>query len=226
MIYNMSALSFMLFGDIADVNQDLTEYLNYFQEHYFPDALYETHYSYLMDLQGMREELGRFPTQHEFFMFYRTDCICQHSVSDDEYVLAASFFMREIGHIELSCFYFYTHAQYYMIERRHPSAAEFDGFIRRLSAVELSNDPNLDILNEPIVRPVEQTKLDELKTTICTLDGETCSICQEDIHLQRGVQLNCGHSFHADEKDCCENGTIFTWFSTNRGCPVCRKEII
>jgi hypothetical protein len=89
-----------------------------------------------------------------------------------------------------------------------------------------SDDPNVDVLNEPIVRPVENAKLEEIRKNICTLDDQTCGICQEDIHLQNGVVLECGHSFHSDRKDCCETGTIFTWFETKRACPICRKEII
>jgi hypothetical protein len=223
----MDPLVFMMVDDIDSNHDDLVEYFEYFREHYCPRADYQTHYSYLFELRDIREQLGRFPTQAEFLLSYKPLCICQYHVSDDEYVVAASYFLREIGQlVPLTCFYFYAHAQFYMIEHRHPTIAEFGGFLRRLSTVESSDDPNLDILNEPIVRPVEKNKVEELTLSICTLDGETCSICQEDIHLQQGIQLSCGHSFHADDKDCCENGTVFTWFTTNRGCPVCRKEII
>jgi len=169
----------------------------------------------------------RFPTAYEFFIQYKRECLCPYMVTNEEFVRACSFFMRHTGSISrMLCTHFYFHAQYYLIEHHDPSShEEFIAFFRRAIMAE-SDDPNVDVLNELVICPVEENKLDEVRRSICTVDGQTCGICQEDIHLQNGVVLDCGHSFHAENKDCCETGTIFTWFESKRACPICRKEII
>ena len=207
--------------------EQITEYLNHFKTNYYPRATAQTHFNYLQTLHILFIELGRLPTRREYLLSYKPFCLCPYQVTDDEYARAAFYFIG-FGEIEtLPCYIFYYYTQYYMIEHRDPSSIEeFTSFVRRVMVADGSEDPNLELFNEPIVRPVEKTKLDEIRSSICTLDEQTCSICQEDIHLQHGVTLECGHSYHSEDKDCCENGTIFTWFKTNRVCPVCRKEII
>ena len=42
----------------------------------------------------------------------------------------------------------------------------------------------------------------------------TCSICMESITAVKGVNVNCGHAFHAE--------CIVPWLQRDRRCPVCR----
>lgn len=225
---SLSFISFFTPPSVFDITMaQITEYLNYFRTTYYPNASAVWHMDYLEDLHMFFMRNGRLPTHHEFLIQYKRECLCPYTVTDEEFVRAALFFMRHTGTItRLLCAHFYFHSQYYLIEHRDPSSyEEFTAFFRRAIIAE-SDDPNVDVLNEPVVRPVEDTKLDEIRKNICTLDDQTCGICQEDIHLQNGVVLECGHSFHSERKDCCETGTIFTWFETKRACPICRKEII
>jgi len=226
---SLSLISFLIPSpSVFDITTaQITEYLNYFRSTYYPHASILQHMEYLEDLHTFFTQNRRLPTDYEFFIQYKRECLCPYTVSNDEFVRACLFFMRHTGTIgRMLCAHFYFHAQYYLIEHRDPSShEEFTAFLRRAIMAE-TDDPNVDILNEPVIRPVEDTKLEQIRRDICTLDGQTCGICQEDIHLQNGVVLDCGHSFHAENKDCCETGTIFTWFESKRACPICRKEII
>jgi len=228
------SLTFLSFHSqpLFDISmRQVVEYLNYFKANYYPNASITRHMSYLEELHDFFIMNNRLPTRREFLLLHRQFCMCPYTVSDDQYVNAASFLLREIGEIKgLSCYHFYFHAQYYIIERRDPSSiSEFLEFMRRSFAAE-SDDPNVDVLNEQIVRAVEPAKLTELRMSACLNDpsngSKTCGICQEDIEAQQMITLQCGHSYHACENDCCETGTIFTWLQTNRVCPTCRKEII
>ena len=224
----LSFISFFSQPSMFDITMaQITEYLNYFRTTYYPYATIYDHMDYLEDLHIFFIQNRRLPTDYEFFIQYKKECLCPYTVTNDEFVRASLFFMRHTGSIgRMLCTHFYFHAQYYLIEHRDPSShEEFIAFFRRAIMAE-SDDPNVDVLNEPVVRPVEENKLDEIRRNVCTVDGQTCGICQEDIHLQNGVVLDCGHSFHAENKDCCETGTIFTWFEAKRACPICRKEII
>lgn len=213
---------------IGNVNGFMTldqeyELLRYFREHYYTDATGYRHGQYLGVLFDFKALYNRYPSKKEFFLIFRrhTRCLCQYSafLTEEHYLNACDFFMNKIGDIITpSCMDLYFHYEFYTLERRHPSSMnEFMQYIRR-SFRGFEED-------DVVPRAVDDEKINELKKTIEVISDKTCSICQEDIANHSAVKLECGHFYHANDTDCCETGTIFTWFLMSRKCPVCRAEI-
>jgi hypothetical protein len=169
------------------------------------------------------------PTRSEFFLYFRSLCTCAYSLqtTSQEYVNASEFFLRELGDFtSVSCDEIYFHTEFFRLEHRHPAnIEEFDAYIRNVTNVALSlfnvgwNQYNEYENNNP----VDPSKIESLKSSAAVISGQSCGICQEEISGQRAVKLDCNHFFHAD--NCCETGTIFTWFENNNRCPICRAEI-
>lgn len=207
-------------------------YINAFQhfkENYNTNATMSSHGYYINVLEDFRKSYGRFPTKEEFYMIFRNDCPCEYNTDDETFLMAADFFMKEQGEMTfaLSCQILFLFRQFVMIEHRNPSTfQEFNTFLTRSFIAD--TNPNALFENDVIHRPVEKTKVDKIREcAICLLEEQNCALCQDDINKDQScIKLDCGHFFHADDKDCCENGTIFKWFEINRTCPTCRKEII
>lgn len=202
--------------------------LEHFKENYYQYADFKTHYEYLILLQKIRANTGNFPTKKDFFKHFYRECYCQYSYNLEEYVDACSFYMKYRGDIiDLSCFIIHFFSEFKIYEQRDPcSLEEFSSFLRRV--LTSMTNPEALFENDVVLRPVENKKLEDIKKTISELkEKEDCSLCQEDICVgQKGVRLDCGHFYHSENSDCCETGTIFKWFETNRTCPTCRKEMI
>lgn len=200
------------------------EILRYFREHYYNDATSYRHHQYLCVLFDFKILYGRYPTRTEFFFIFHKPCLCHYSESltEEHYVNACEFFMKMIGDILTpSCMDLYFHYEFYMLERRHPSSmTEFIEYVRRSF-----RGFDIDSVDTDITTGIDNEKINELKKTMEVVSNQSCSICQEDIIDQLSVKLKCGHFYHANDTDCCENGTIFTWFSKNKKCPVCRSEL-
>jgi hypothetical protein len=153
------------------------------------------------------------------------------------YVRAADFFMRHTGDLSsLTCSNVYYFSEFYTIERRDPqSVRELNLYMyNTILSVIAPNFFDTSIQS----RPVEKSKVDMLRERIFTFtysfkgpeikeeNKEICSICQDSIEdNQKCIRLECGHYFHGDENNCCENGNIFEWFNHNNSCPMCRREI-
>jgi hypothetical protein len=220
--------------------QELYENLEYFKRNYFEQATLSTHMDYVYKIYKFRKNnQGQFPTKKQFLLSFRNTCFCRYYVNDDDmFVLAAEFFLSKLGDItNLSCSNVYYFTEFFTIERRCPeSIREFNLYISR-SVLSILN-PDYFISEIPS-KPVEKSKLQVLKDKIFTFtykfkgkeqideeDKEVCSVCQDDIEdNQKCIRLDCGHYFHADKNNCCENGNIFNWFQNNNSCPVCRKEV-
>ena len=220
-------------------DEKIYENLEHFKENYWRNATIMTHLDFLNKINFFRRNNeGMFPTKKEFYLMFRNDCFCRYYISDEDmYVRAADFYMRNTGDLSsLTCSNVYYFSEFYTIERRDP-----DGV----------NELNLYMYNTLLsviapaffqttvqARPVEKTKVDSLKDKIFTFtysfkgddikeeEKEICSICQDNIEdNHKCIRLECGHYFHGDENNCCENGNIFEWFKYNNICPMCRKEV-
>lgn len=242
------SFSFMYMTNFNDIPYDmyenideLYENLEYFRENYYQQATLQTHLDYIYKLFKLRRSNnGEYPTKQQYLLSFRNSCFCRFYIEDDSmFVRAAEFFLQKIGDItNLSCANVYYFTEFYMLEHRYPdSIREFNSYVTR-SVISIIN-PEVLIPETP-ARPVEKSKLDLIKEKIFTFtytfkgniedikeeEKEACSICQENIEdSQKCIRLDCGHYFHADNSNCCENGNIFQWFKRNNSCPVCRKEV-
>ena len=80
--------------------------------------------------------------------------------------------------------------------------------------------------NDKIHVPV--LNIDRLPISIHRGDSIPCSLCQCDIiEGEDKVEIQpCGHLFHAREKNCLEEASIFKWFETESLCPLCKVKVI
>jgi len=204
------------------------EILEYFRQTYYRHANVVQHNRYLIFLYEFREENNRFPTDSEFFNHFKSFCMCSYSLLTlpDDYVRAMKFFMKHLGdHTIIRCDEIYFHYEFCSLEHRDPnSLGELESYITRVALSILNPDHAFPTATSS--NPVASSTVDRLRSTVSNIDKQTCSICQEDIANQPAVKLDCNHYFHAEDKDCCETGTIFTWFQNNKKCPTCRAEIL
>ena len=219
--------------------KDIYENLQHFKDNYWPTASLMTHLDFVNKIGSFRDSNnGQFPTKKQFYLMFRNSCFCRYYISDEDiFVRTADFFMRQFGDISsLSCSNVYYFSEFYMLERRDPvNLIELNSYISRTIIADIA--PNF-FDSGAVSNPVEQSKIDKLKNRIFTFtysfkgcdvkedDKEVCSICQDDIEdSQKCIRLECGHYFHGDESNCCENGSIFRWFENNNSCPMCRTEV-
>jgi hypothetical protein len=245
-LYNDMSLFFLsnfdnqISYEMFENEEELYENLNHFKQHYYEQATLSTHLDYVYKIYNFRKNNNnRFPTKKEFLLSYRNSCFCRYYIDDDDmFVLASEFFLRKSGNIlNLNCSSVYYFSEFYTIERRQPnSITELNAYISR-SLLSFINPFFFD--SEKPSNPVEKSKIEKLKERIFTFtynfkgkdelkeeDKEACSICQDDIEdNEKCIRLDCGHYFHADKSNCCENGDIFKWFLHNNSCPLCRKEV-
>ena len=237
------AFLFMMYDipyDLYENIDELYENLEYFRENYYEQATLETHIDYVYRLFKLRENnKGEYPTKHQYLLSFRNSCFCRFYIEDDSmFVRAAEFFLQKLGDItNLSCANVYYFTEFYMLEHRYPeSIREFNSYVTT-SVISILNPQVL--ISEIPIKPVEKSKIESIKEKIFTFtytyknledikdaEKESCSICQENIEdAQKCIRLDCGHYFHAEHSNCCENGNIFQWFERNNSCPVCRKEV-
>jgi hypothetical protein len=220
-------------------NEEIYENLEYFKENYWRNATIVTHLDFLNKIHSFRRNNGgMFPTKKQFYLMFRNDCYCRYYISDEDmYIRTADFYMRNTGDLStLSCSNVYYFSEFYVIERREPiNLGELNLYMYNTLLSVIAPD-FFDTGIE--LRPVEKTKIEELKDKIFIFtysfkgyeikeeEKEICSICQDNIEdSQKCIRLECGHYFHADDTNCCENGNIFNWFKHNNICPMCRKEV-
>jgi hypothetical protein len=203
------------------------ELLTYFRENYYENATLDEHHIYIIFLHEFRVNNHRYPTKNEFFAYYRPVCMCVYSLmtTEESYCLASSFFMTIFGTVEnLSCQHCYYHSEFYTLEHRHPNdLLELLNYINQLSMMEAN--PILFTETTHVCSSTDEAVVTKLRDSVTTVTGQVCSICQYDITNQNAVCLQCKHYYHADDKDCCETGTIFTWLQHNTNCPVCRATV-
>lgn len=237
----MSEMRFYTLNDIAMLSRFATisrlmntmpvegelEAFQHFKENYYQEANLLQHQTYSRCLLSYKTVHQVFPSRKEFYLSLRNTCLCEYSVNldNDEFVAAAEFFMKQLGDISTNqCERFHFYKEFWLIEHRSPT--NMDEFNNYLLAVIMSARNPDSFFNSPVVaKPISSSKVDELKQTIQMVLNQSCGICQDDIHKQNAVKLDCGHYFHADDTECCENGTIFNWLQNNRICPICRHEL-
>lgn len=227
--------------DLYENMDELYENLAHFREHYYETATLSSHFEYISKIHTFRKNNnGQYPTKKQFYLMFRTNCFCRYYIQDEDiYVLTADFFMKNTGNItNLSCSTVYYFYEFYTIERRSPhSLYEFNIYVAN-SIVSLFN-PSAFFTSESPSNPLTKSKVNILKDKIFIFtynfkgkddikddDKETCSICQDNIENdQKCIRLDCGHYFHGDTSNCCENGNIFKWFETQDSCPLCRHKV-
>lgn len=238
----MSELRFYSLHDIAMLSRFSTisrlmnsipvegelESFQHFKDNYYHNANFIEHQAYSRNLLSYKTRYGRYPSRRDFYLSFRNTCMCEYSMELDnnEFVNACEFFMKQLGDIiSNQCERCHFFKEFSLLEHRAPN--DMDEFNHYLLAVIMSSRHPEVFFNTPVVtKPISTSKVDELKQTIRVIENASCGICQDDIHDQDAVKLDCGHFFHATEKDCCENGTIFNWLKENRVCPICRHELL
>lgn len=220
--------------------EELYENLEHFRNNYWPNATVMTHMDFLEKIHLFRKRNnGEFPTKKQFFLMFRNNCFCRYYISDEDmYVRAADFYMRKTGDLSsLTCSNVYYFAEFYTIERRDPESIQELSLYMYNSLLSIIAPNFFD--TDMKTNPAENSKVELLKEKIFTFtynfkggndikeeDKEVCSICQDNIEdNQKCIRLECGHYFHAEENNCCENGNIFKWFQHNNNCPMCRTEV-
>ena len=202
--------------------------LQVFRDQYYANATPSTHLCYLTTICHFFHQSGRLPTSSEFFLRTRRLCFCEHYVDDDDYVRAASFFMRMTGDVlGIPCHYFYYHSEFYEIEQRDPAnQEELERYVQGMMMINTSPSHMFDFFGQgQSESPLSPRVLQRLRESVREITGEECCICQEEIVRQPGIKLGCGHFFHAESANCCETGTIFTWAASQRSCPMCRSAL-
>lgn len=236
---NMSELRFYTLNDIAMLSQlsrlmysnipsaEEMEAFTHFKNVYYQNATFLQHQHYAKRLLAIKSQTGSFPSEREFYLQCRRPCLCEFSsqLNDDEFVNAATFFMKNMGDIyNNQCELFYFHKEFSTIEHRSPvDMQEFNHYIQ--SVILATQNPEA-VFNSVVARPISSSKVDALKQSSAVVSNQSCGICQDDIQSQEAVKLDCGHYFHAKDGECCENGTIFNWLKENRVCPICRHELL
>jgi len=206
---------------------DVRWLLHTFQLEYYPDATIEQHLPYLEAMHDCLGRFGRLPTPYELFSRMRRLCFCEYVVSNAEYARACQFLLRTTGEaLDVSCAHYYYHAEFYQSEGRDPDSFEvLDQYVALMTMIRSNPNILFDLYNDTSPTPSSQHVIQQLRDSVRPLSDKGCSICQEDITNQQAITLKCGHSFHSEQSDCCETGTIFTWMNRNTACPVCRSEI-
>jgi hypothetical protein len=220
-------------------NEQIYENLDHFKENYYRDAEIISHLDFLNKIHVFRKNNeGIFPTKKQFYLMFRNSCYCRYYISDEDmYVRAADFYMKNTGDLSsLTCSNVYYFSEFYTIERRDPeSIRELNLYMYNSLLAIIAPDFFETTIQS---RPVSKTKVDKLRDRVFIFtyifkgnevkedEKEVCSICQDNIEdNQTVIRLDCGHYFHADEKNCCENGSVFEWFNHNNICPMCRSEV-
>lgn len=206
--------------------------LQHFRENYYSEATFETHSLYLRFLYAYRLIYDRFPTSSDFYIHFRPVCMCLYSLLTTRpyYLLAAEFFMRHVGHLNVDCSLFYYHLEFHSSYHRHPAdMVEFEEYIYRVEREEEITFLSL-ILGTEIPSSLDANHHEivaQLPIVEMTEDGVVCGICHEEIVKgKEAVKLEkCNHYYHSQIESCCETGTIFTWLETNDKCPMCRTKI-
>jgi hypothetical protein len=227
--------------DLYENIEELYENLEHFRQNYYERATLQSHVEYILKINSFRKNNnGEYPTKKQLYLMFRNNCFCRYYIeNEDIYVLAADFFMKNTGNItNLSCSNVYYFFEFYTIERRSPqSLYEFNLYIA--NSIMSIFSPSTFFTSETPSNPLNKSKLQTLKDKIFTFtysfkgkdeikddDMELCSICQDNIEdNQKCIRLDCGHYFHGDTSDCCENGNIFKWFETHDSCPLCRTKL-
>jgi hypothetical protein len=239
---NMNGLRFYTLGDIAILSQlsrisrmmqsipsssEETDAFFHFKENYYQNANFVQCQHYVQRLLEYKLQFGTYPTPHEFYLQFRPRlCLCEYSnqINDDEFVSAADFFMKQTGEVIRNCAQFYFFKEFCMLEHRAPNdIEEYNHYIA--SVILAAQNPDAFFSQPVVTRPISDSKTEQLKQTATIISDQSCGICQDDINNQHAVKLDCGHFFHANDGECCENGTIFNWLQTNRVCPICRHEL-
>jgi len=225
---------FNVFPYFTNYSPEYHETLEYFKQEYYNNASFDIHIEYIEILEKYRKFHQYYPDRRTFLLMCRKPCFCEFYTTDEEYLQGAEFFIKETGELmNISCAHFYFLSQFYTLERRNPrNVEEFTVFLRR--SIMVMSNPEMAFENDNVPKPVHSDKILELKSRVFTFtytykqkeEKEICSICQEDLEdNQKCLRLSCGHYYHSDEKNCCENGSIFKWFENNKICPVCRTEV-
>lgn len=238
---NMNEIRFFSLHDIAMLSRFATisrlmntmpvegelESFQHFKENYYNNANFIEHQPYSRKLLSYKTQYGAYPSRRDFYLSFRNACMCEYSteLDDNDFVNACEFFMKQTGDIMSNqCERYHFFKEFSVIEHRAPR--DMDEFNHYLVAVIMAARNPDAFFNTPVIaKPISTSKVEELKQTIGIVDSQSCGICQDDIQRQDAVKLDCGHYFHANDSDCCENGTIFNWLKENRVCPICRHEL-
>jgi len=113
--------------------------------------------------------------------------------------------------------------EFHMIHNQWPTEEELQE--SRLRHLRFFFDPERFHSEDKMKVPT--LHVDQLPVETNTDPNACCSICMDDIALtQTCVKLlPCGHVFHANENQCLQNSSIFTWLRENNVCPNCKSKV-
>jgi hypothetical protein len=151
-------------------------------------------------------------------------CACLFDTPFHECVAACTHLLKNMVHAALDCGIIIGLCQYYRYENTYPDLVALSDFLRNSHHVQSDPDDYCNNKKHCIPTP----GLEHIVSYKSTTNNDGCSICLEDIAT--GVDIfklpQCGHIFHADEKQCLgEGSSVLTWLQKSRNCPNCNTEI-
>ncbi len=131
-------------------------------------------------------------------------------------------YLLEDGSLPSPGDYYYIQ-EYLVLHDEYPNEDQLQEM--RIRAMRFMVDPERFHAEDKMIVPtLHISRLPRAKNAEKDL---VCCICQDEITVgQETITLvPCGHKFHANDKECLEEGSILNWLSTNNRCPMCKKKV-
>ena len=131
-------------------------------------------------------------------------------------------YLLEDGSLPAPGDYYYIQ-EYLVLHDEYPNEDQLQEM--RIRAMRFMVDPERFHAEDKMIVPtLHISRLPRAKNAEKDL---VCCICQDEITVgQETITLvPCGHKFHANDKECLEEGSILNWLSTNNRCPMCKKKV-
>ena len=149
-------------------------------------------------------------------------CPCLQGIQEDDA-------KRSVKHIWLNldcpceCDFVMAVLEYELSSGNLPTNEELQTFLQNRRHISAEPDDYCNNKRHHVPTP----GIDNLKAFKVKNKDMACSICL--CAIAKGLNIyklpQCGHTFHAEEKDCLENASILTWLKKSRFCPNCNAEI-
>jgi E3 ubiquitin-protein ligase SDIR1 len=172
---------------------------------------------------GYRKSHGEYPLSlYDLVSYSIRACMC--GVITNEIITDA--IQAQIVNVEntgkiLSCHVLYHQTMFFIQERRFPSDHELVQYMTQLANININ--PERYHQENKVLTPTEN--LFKLVPTVVDKEGECC-LCLETICVgEEAFVLPCKHVYHCHEQNCV-GGTIKTWLSENKSCPMCKAEVV
>ena len=217
----LSSILSNLFENIS--SSDLDQYYLIDYCHFLGIQKPELDRTILIKLEGFYISYGYLPENIDTFSHYiLSNCFCGAIPLQDineaskvlSHILAKACTLSPCSVVAI----FY---EFYKQEKRMANEDEIFEYISNLQRI--NTDPE---------RYYQDTKMHlptpNLNLLLPKKSGKTdnCGLCMEEIKEgEECFVLPCDHLFHCEDEKCIDT-TVKKWLSENKGCPVCKQEVI